>query len=419
MKITFISPKFHNVWEPLGIGYIKSYCDKNAERKHEWKFFHGNFCDEDDMILEASKSDLVAFSCTTSTFQDATRIANEIKSLSRIWSSKQYSPRMIMGGWHPTTLRKVDNDIFQGAFFGEGEQPFCNALDNFKDAFFSTNVRRFKAFPLEFSELPWPDREFIQQDKFLDLCEKQCGERILSFQSRRGCMMNCAMCGERCMSSKGVRYRDSDDLLDEIENVFSKYNGTMFKFVDPTWSYPKFVAKEFCKKKILRNSFKWEAMVHASFLDEELMTLMMHSNCKQMNVGCESGSQRILNDMRKGTTVNRIKKVFKIGKDLGIQMRAFFMIGLPNETEKDIELTKQLIRDIEPDVLGVSILCPLPGTDFYRDEFEDKDWSKVDEYNSFWSTIHFSNEELYKIQKEIYTEFKNIVVGHQKYKISG
>jgi radical SAM superfamily enzyme YgiQ (UPF0313 family) len=226
--------------------------------------------------------------------------------------------------------------------------------------------------------------------------------------------MSCAMCGEKCMSGKGVRFRDNTDLLDEIEYTYNKYNASMFKFVDPTWSYPKSVAKDFCNKKINRNNFKWEGMVHASYLDRELMQLMKEANCIQMNVGCESGSQKILNKIKKGTTISQIKKVFKIGRDLKIDMRAFFMIGHPDETIEDIEMTKQLIRDISPDVLGVTILCPYPGTSFYRDEFKDEDWSKVDEYHSFWYTNNFTNGDLVKIQKDINKEFNHILVNHQK-----
>ena len=97
-------------------------------------------------------------------------------------------------------------------------------------------------------------------------------------------------------------------------------------------------------------------------------------------------------------------------------MRAFFLIGL-EETIEEIELTKQLIRDIAPNFLGVSILSPYPGTKYYRDKFKNEDWETIDMHNSFWSTKYFSNKDLYKIQKEIYVEFKDNVIYHQRYKI--
>jgi anaerobic magnesium-protoporphyrin IX monomethyl ester cyclase len=404
MRITFISPKFHNVWEPLGPAYIKAYCDKNLIKEHEWNFFHGNFDSEKDMIACAVQSSVVAFSCTTSTFRNGYEIAKRIKEINK-------DVLIVFGGWHPTTALIDADKVIDVVIYMEGEVPFYRLLKDFHRDFVDTIL---VSKPLPFDELPWPDRQFIHQERFLDLCEEMCGERIISFQSRRGCMMNCTMCGENCMSGNGeVRVRDSDDLLDEIEFMFDKYNATMFKFVDATWSYPKSAAKEFCAKKILRNGFKWEGMVHASYLDKDLMNLMMHSNCVQMNVGCESGSQRVLNSMKKGTTVQQIKKVFKWGKDLGINMRAFFMLGL-EESIEEIEMTKQLIRDIKPDVLGVSILCPYPGTKYYRDEFKDMDWSKVDEYNSFWETQSFTKERFEQIQKDIYTEFEDVVVHHQK-----
>jgi len=405
MKITMIAPKYHNVWEPLGLGYIKAYTDTYINRDIEWNFFHGNFDSEEEMYNTGIESDIVAFSCTTPTYRKAYELAKRIKKT---------NPRVcvVFGGWHPTTAKIWADPVIDVVIYGEGEKPFYRLVKSFYQQNKLASI--CMQHNLDYKSIPWPDRAFIKQEKFLDLCENMCGERILSFQSRRGCMMNCSMCGEYCMTEQKVRTRDNDDLLDEIEETFDKYKATMFKFVDPTWSYPKSHAKEFCVKKMLRNSFKWESMVHASYLDDDLMSLMMFSNCVQMNVGCESGSQTILNSMKKGTTINQIKNAFRIGKEFGIQMRAFFMIGMPNETLKDIELTKQLIRDIEPDVLGVTILCPYPGTDYYKEEFEGLDWEGVDEYNSFWSTQHFSNKELVDIQAEINEEFQDVIVGHQK-----
>jgi len=409
MKITLIQSYFHNVWESLWAGYLKSYCDKNLVEEHEWNFYHGNFDSDEEIIKDASKSNVVAFSCTTPTFKRGHNLAKKIRERSEL------NPIIVFGGWHPSTAKVQIDNVINGVFFGEGEKAFCHLLKNvnmYRHRYLEEK-KEYNVIPIQFNELPWPNRDFIHQNKFLDLCEEMCGERIISFQSRRGCMMNCSMCGERCMSGKGVRIRDNADLLDEIEFSFDRYAATMFKFVDPTWSYPKSHAKDFCEQKIKRNTFKWEAMAHASYLDKNLINLMAESNCLQMNIGCESGSQRVLNEIRKGTTIQQIKRVFKWGKDAGIKMRAFFMIGLERDM-KEVEMTKQLIRDISPDLFGLTILCPYPGTDYYKDEFENEKWEDVDEYNSFWSTKYFSNEGFKQIQKDINKEFHHILIGHQK-----
>ena len=219
------------------------------------------------------------------------------------------------------------------------------------------------------------------------------------------------------MTNNNVRVRDPEDLMNEIEHTFNKYNASMFKFVDPTWCYPKSAARDFCLEKIKRkNDFQWEGMAHAAFIDKEMMELMKESGCKQINIGAESGSQKLLNDMRKGVTVSKIKKVFKWGKDLGINMRGFFILGMPEESEETLEQTRQLIRDIKPDVFGMTLLTPFPGSEYYKEEYKDLDWSGCDEYsNDFWRTKNFSNKDLKKIQSEFNNEFKDTLVPHQQH----
>ena len=217
------------------------------------------------------------------------------------------------------------------------------------------------------------------------------------------------------MSKNKVRVRDTTDLLDEIELYTQTYKATQIKFVDPTWCTPYKSAIEFCENKIKRNiNIKWEAMVHASFLTYDLMKLMKESNCIQMNVGCESGSQKILNDIKKKTTVKKIEKVFDWGKKLNINMRSFFILGMPNETVETIQETEDLMERIDPDVWGCTILCPYPGTEYYSDEFKNVNWSLADEYlNFFWKSKYLSNSELREWQKYLTEKYSDKVNKHQ------
>ena len=410
MKITFIHPYYHNIFESLGIGYIVSYLKKHYVGDLDINFFHGNFNSEEDILKGCKGSNVVALSATTTTFKSAYGLAKKIKELNK-------KVKIVFGGWHVSTAKTWIDNIIDHIVYGEGEVQFYKLIQSnrWKDKSILYNNKS----QIEFSELPWPDREFIVQEKTLKLCEDICGERIISFQSRRGCPMSCKMCGEHNISGKGVRVRDTDDLLDEIKYTSKKYNATQIKFVDPTWCYPKKAAIDFCEKKISRGvGIKWEAMVHANFVDKELLKLMKQSNCKQINVGCESGSQKLLNDMNKGVTVEKIKKVFKWGHELDIEMRGYFLLGMPNETWETIEETKKLIREIKPDVVGFTILTPFPGSYFYKDEYKDLDWSGCSEYdNDFWHSNSLTNQQLKDIQKQLNIEFKDALVDHQKDKI--
>ena len=416
MKIVFISPKFKNLWENLGLGYISSYCRWNHPNV-DIEFYDANFDDLNKIVLAGANADYVGISATTPTYKYALETIKQIKQLNN-------GVRVILGGWHATTsprtilnsdvtFKNSKNLLIDYVVVGEGEKAFVDIINGMHKPGMVLGTK------LEFNKLLWPDRTLIRQDRLFDYCDKMWGIRYASFQSRRGCPMRCKFCGEHCMTGStntleaAVRVRNANDVLDEMEYVNEKYRIDRAKFVDPTWSAPNTAAIEFCEEKIRRkNKIEWSGMVHASFINKSLMELMKESGCIQIDIGVESGSQSILNKVGKGTTIDRIKNVFRWGKEVGLKRRAFTMIGNPDETYEDIELTKQLIREIKPDVLGTTILTPYPGSHYYDHQtMKDIDFSECDEYSChFWSTKNFSNADLVKIQKEIYEEFKDITV---------
>ena len=408
MKVTFVSPYYQNIWEPLGIAYIIAYC-KNHTSGIEFDFAHGNFDDDGTILKKCLESDIVAISTTTPTSDYALRLAKTIKS-------KNVSIITVLGGWHPTTIPREDHYFhnINISVIGEGEAIMPQII---RDEIWQPSTITSKDY-LSFDDLPWPDRAAVKQERHLDLCHRMCGLRIASFQSRRGCPMNCAFCGEHCMSGDSkVRVRDPEDLLDEIDSVYTDYEIDMFKFLDPTWVAPISAAYDFCQAKIRRgNHLPWEAMGHAGFITKDLLALMVEANCKQINIGVESGSLALLKDMRKGVTPKKIKKVFRWCHDLDLEVRGFFLLGMPNETLQTAEETFDLIQAIEPDVFGMTILCPYPGSDFYDPiEHADIDWSKADEYsNNFWKTKNLCNDDLKRIQGVFAEAFKDKIAPHMK-----
>jgi radical SAM superfamily enzyme YgiQ (UPF0313 family) len=404
MKVTFITPYYHNVWEPLGLAYLIAYCKKHVP-EIDVKFCHGNFDSSYHTLWKAVTSDVVAFSATSPTYKNALEVAHRIKQHPR------NKTKIVLGGWHVTAMEDKNFDHVDHVVSGEGETAMRSIL--WGDKRFHVPGR-----PMDFEELMWPDREAIKQERHLDQCYKMCGLRIASFQSRRGCPMNCAFCSEHCMSGEyGVRVRDPEDLLDEIDSVYTNYKIDMFKFLDPTWVHPVKAAYDFCEAKIRRkNHLPWEAMGHAAFLTKDLLKLMKSANCKQINVGVESGSQKILNDMRKGVTVSKIKKVFKWCHELNLEVRGFFLIGMPNDSLKTAGETWDLAKEIKPDMFGMTILCPYPGTDFYNPvKHKNVNWARADEYgNDFWETKHLCNADLKRVQRVFAKGFKDKLAPHMK-----
>jgi anaerobic magnesium-protoporphyrin IX monomethyl ester cyclase len=165
----------------------------------------------------------------------------------------------------------------------------------------------------------------------------------------------------------------------------------------------------------------WEANIHAAFTTEEMFYAMKASGCNQINVGCESGSPKILKDVRKGLKIDQLIRVFEWARKAKIERRGYFLLGMPNETEEDIRLTEKLVETVQPDVFGITILCPYPGSNMYDPKtMKNWDWTFADEYsNPYWSNSHFSNQQLKTWQKYLMNKFSDSLAWHNKIILDG
>ena len=407
MKIALIQAFYVNVWEPIGLGYIaaavkKRYPDARIE-------VYQAFFDTDDYIVSMTKDcDFIGVSCTTPSFEHGVLLARKIKSFNNHVVT-------VFGGWHVTAVKEAALvDGVDKIVIGEGETAFVSIIEGARD-------RVIYGIKENIDELDNPTRGLIQNGRTIDLCERMCGLRIASLQANRGCPFSCAFCCERSMTGKfnrgtnPIRTRNSESIINEINDIRHRYHIDRFKFVDATFDVSNSFVEDFCQTKIrMRNVVDWECMIHASLIDPRLFPLMSASGCVQINVGCESGSPNILRDIGKGTTLKNIITVFDEAKKVGIARRAFFILGMPNETMDDIRMTENLADIIGADYIGFTLLCPYPGCDFYSPSIE-QDWSKTDEYaNDFWKSEHLTNAELKIEQKRLTDKYARIICERQR-----
>lgn len=101
-------------------------------------------------------------------------------------------------------------------------------------------------------------------------------------------------------------------------------------------------------------------------LDEDIVKAMRDSGCKVLQFGFESGSQRVLNFLRKGTNVEQALKAARLCRDNGILIFANYMMGIPLETETDLKATLNLMKEINPEILAANYFSPIPGSSLYE-----------------------------------------------------
>jgi radical SAM superfamily enzyme YgiQ (UPF0313 family) len=140
-------------------------------------------------------------------------------------------------------------------------------------------------------------------------------------------------------------------------------------------------ALELCKemKKI---GIKWGAQSRADTLDAELAQEMHNAGCMVLFIGFESGSQRMLNLLRKGITPEKSITAGKICRDNKILIFANYMLGMPTETTADLAMTYEMIKKIKPELHSPAYFAPIPGSDLY-DYCKAKELIKITSYEGF------------------------------------
>lgn len=412
MKITLIQPRYFNIWEALGLGYLGAYLKAHAPGPLEIDFYQAFFDSDETIMRGAADSDVVGFSCNSPTFAHGVELARAIKAVNpKAWT--------VFGGFHPSAVPEdcLATPGVDAVVRGEGERVFLDVVRGNRE-------RLVKGDPVDdVNDLPVPDRELIRNERDIALAHQYTGKRMTSFQSCRVCPLQCVFCAERVVtgvfnrSTNPVRIVRPTRLLDEIEAVARRYRLDHFKFVDATWNTTPDKVIAFCQEKIARGfTLPWEANVHAAFTSREMFRWMKEANCVQINVGCESGSPRILRAIRKGISVERMIQVFDWAREFGIERRGYFIMGLPDETADDLRLTEELVECLDPEVFGITIVCPYPGTDLYDPaRHRSIDWAKTDEYsNDFWATPHLSNADLKGWQKHLTEKFRDRLTWHHK-----
>jgi len=242
----------------------------------------------------------------------------------------------------------------------------------------------------------------------------------------RGCPFQCTFCSwPQTLMGRKYRVRSIENVLDELEWI--EKNLPQVKevfFEDDTFTINKERVIEFCQGYKERDlNIVWACNARVG-LDYETMKKMKEANCRLLIVGFESGNNNILENVRKGITVDQIQKFSKDAKRAGLLVHGDFIIGLPGETRETIKNTKKIISEIKPDILQVSVASPFPGTEFYEWCFKNNylvtsDPNEyLDENGHQKSIIRYPEltedeitEEVNKILKDYYLSFSYVKIA--------
>ena len=362
--------------------------------------------------------DIVGITAMTPLVKAAADIAGKIK--------ERMNPLMVVGGNHVTAIPTETLEefpVFDIGVVGEGEETLKEICDGrppkeitgivYRDGNKIT-VNGTRPQTDDIDSLPFPARDLIDMKKYKGASTPGLSREFLNITElyiNRGCSWGlCTFCASMAMHHK-FRMRSIDNVMGEVRECIDRYGINHFTIDDDTLTTSKERTLEFCDK-IRPLKVTWDCDSRVT-VDKEMLQRMKDSGCKKIAFGVESGSQRILQLIKKGITIGQIKDAFRWSKEVGIETSAFFMIGShPDETREDLEATKRLIAEIKPDFITASIAVPYPGTELRKQMkarnlvFSD-DWAAYALYNisPVWRTTHFSSDELLKTQMEMIKNF--------------
>lgn len=264
---------------------------------------------------------------------------------------------------------------------------------------FYNTVRRNVNTQLD--QLPFPAWDLLNIKPYKKAWEKH-GYFSINLSTTRGCPYKCNWCAKPIYGNR-YNVRSTENVLNEL-----KYMNRFFKF-DHVWFCDDIFGlrpgwlDSFCSRiKESGINVKYKIQCRADLLQrEELIQKLAESGAEEVWIGAESGSQKILDAMDKGITVEQIYHAVTLLKKYKIKPCLFLQFGYPGETKADIQLTLKMLKELDPYDIGVSVSYPLPGTKFYenvKETMKEKtNWSDSDElllmysgeYNpSFYKTLH-------------------------------
>jgi anaerobic magnesium-protoporphyrin IX monomethyl ester cyclase len=183
----------------------------------------------------------------------------------------------------------------------------------------------------------------------------------------RGCPFRCTFCSwPQTLMGRKYRVRSTSNLLDELEWIQDNLDVKEVFFEDDTFTISEKRVLEFCRGYKERGlDVTWACNARVS-LDYETMREMKNAHCRLMIAGYESGSDEILTNVKKGSTVDEALEFSRNARKSGLLVHGDFIIGLPGETKETMEMTRNLIKEVHADILQVSVASPFPGTEFYE-----------------------------------------------------
>lgn len=402
MKVLLIEPPFERFvglrpeWYPMGLVSIASHL---VAKGHEAFVYHAEHGPEvlyssivsrshqfnrykaalendlhpiwQEIRMEISRfaPDVIGLTVMTQKVPAAIKVARIAKSINP-------SIKVIVGGQHPTLLPEEMLDYQEIDFVvrGEGEETVAELLDALRADASDYSPIKGLSFRLDGIIANNPVRPLLEQLDALPLpslgrllhLETFSPLQLSTVMTSRGCPYQCGFCSSGKMWSRKVRFRSVKNVMQEIKSLKESHGVKNITFMDDSFTVNKKRVIDFCTSLLDEQlDITWSCLTRVNMINDDIIKLMKKAGCTKVDIGIESGNQRVLELISKDITREDIRRAVKVLRRNRMFWSGFFMFGFPTETEREVLDTLQFMKELRPDWVNISIFTPYPGTPLF------------------------------------------------------
>ena len=341
------------------------------------------------------KPDLVGVSnLFSSSAEDSIRVCSAVKEVDR-------DILTMLGGPHPSAVPEhpLSSPDVDFAMLGEGEIPSITLVqaleagdpDLLKGVAFIKDGKMVRVerqgYIEDLDSLPFPARHLLPMDKYLAISTAFLTTKRTPFTpmiTSRGCPAKCTFCPVHASWGKSWRARSPENVIAEIDELYHTYGIREIHFDDDNITLDKRRAMKIFQMMIDRKyDLIWTAPSGIALwaLDEELIEIMAESGCYKLFMAIESGDEYVLKHIiRKPLKLKNVPILARKIREVGIDMEAFFVVGMPGETREQLKQTFRFARDLDADNTLYFYANPIPGSPLYEESMKHQYISKEFDY---------------------------------------
>lgn len=292
---------------------------------------------------------------------------------------KESTDEIYVMGYHGTVESKKILDLTDAKAVIRGEPEYTvleicknNRLAEIKGLSFKDKGRIVSTSgrePLDLKSLPLPAFHLLDFRKYF---YEILGKSFSLFEISRGCKFKCRFCN-KTMYGEDLRTKSRGQIFAEVTEAVEKFNVKTGYFIDLDFLSNREIAEELCNYLIKKKyRFKWTCQARPDLLDIEILKKMKSAGCEIIHLGIESSVPRLLFYLNKNIAIEKVRHSIKLCQKAGMKTLAFFLFGLPGETEEDRNRIFSCIKELNNDFVSFHKIQPYKGSQIYQDKYESE-----------------------------------------------